>query len=178
MAHGKLRGQLNAPAVSQDAVWGEVARKSAAVGAAAPNETGYLGRTLEDEEVKREVGEYARRISLADGSNGMAVLIGGRVVGVEIFGDAETFGRLRDKLLRSYMVDAIEYGSASKRPDAASLVEEFLRRAANARQVSRPTIGIGRFLKIDDPALYGSVLHWHRQEGANGVVHASVFPGR
>ncbi len=73
MAHGKLRGRLSSPVVSQNSVWSEVSRKATAVGAGL-SETAYLGRLFEDEKVKREVDGYAREITLPSSANGMAAL--------------------------------------------------------------------------------------------------------
>jgi hypothetical protein len=106
----------------------------------------------------------------------MAVVIGSRVAGVEIFGDSATFARLRDKLLRSYAVDAMEHAGRAKPAVERGLVEEFLRRAERASFSSKESVGIGRLLNITGGGLYGSMLLWHEQTGAHGVVHASLFP--
>lgn len=178
LAHGRLREQLNAPATSQAEVWGEVTRKSAAVADAQPNATQYLGRIYEDKTVAREVNEYCRAIDWPRDANGMAVVIGNRVVGVEIFGDRETFASLRHKLLRSYAVDAIEYGAVRDRYLGREIVEEFLRRTENARLTYRDTIGFGRLMGITGAGLSGTVLTWHDQSAAYGVVHTSLFAER
>jgi len=176
MAHSNLRQQLNAPMASQSGVWGEVARKADAVAPKAAGGTAYLGQVFDDKDVKRDVEEYAARIRLPQEANGMAVVIGGRVVGAELFGDAETFGRLRDKLLRSYATDAIEYRGADDKVWAdTERVERFLRRVENARLVLKETVGIGQFFSVEGGGLYGSTLVWQEQRGAHGVVHASLF---
>jgi hypothetical protein len=105
----------------------------------------------------------------------MAVMIGGRVVGVELFGDSDTFARLRDKLLRSYAVDAIEVTNPVKLAADRGAVERFLRNAQRARLTPKETIGIGRLFAVNGRGLYGSVLFWHEQTGAHSVVHASLF---
>ncbi|MBM3889872.1 MAG: hypothetical protein FJ388_12215 [Verrucomicrobia bacterium] len=177
IAHNQLRQQLNDASNSQGRVWAEVARKASAVAApAAASPTGYLGAALGDRDVKRKVDEYTRPISLPREANGMAVLTGGRVAGVEIFGDCETFAKLRDKLLRSYAVDAIESYGTDLGGRGRDVVVEFLRRAEDTRLVSKPSLGLGRLLGIEGAGLYGSVLVFHEQRGAHGVVHASIFP--
>jgi hypothetical protein len=175
LAHGKLRQELNAPMVSQSLVWNEVARKASAVAATVPNETHYLGKIYESGDVRRDLDDYTRAIVWTQDANGMAVMIGGRVVGVELFGDSETFARLRDKLLRSYAVDAIEVTNPVKLAADRGAVERFLRNAQRARLTPKETIGIGRLFAVNGEGLYGSVLLWHEQQGARGVVHASLF---
>lgn len=176
LAHNKLRQQLSEPANSQSAVWSEVGRKTMAAKPAAASPTAYLGAVFEDRAVKRSVEEYTKPIALPSDANGMAVVIGGRVVGVELFGDRETFGKLREKLLRSYAMDAMEY-TASEPPVAGrEMVEEFLRRVERARLAAKQTVGIGRYFGIESSGLYGSVLLWHEQQGVHGVVHTSFFP--
>lgn len=175
MAHGTLRQEMSAPSVSQQQVWSEVARKADAIAPSAAAGTGYLGKIYADAEVKGNVDEYARAITMPSDANGMAVVICGRVVGVEMFCDSETFNKLRDKLLRSYAVDAIEYGRMEKSYGGRETVERFLNLAQRARLVPKQTIGLGRLLGVEGTGLYGSVLTWHEQKGAYGVVHASVF---
>jgi hypothetical protein len=175
LAHGRLREQLSSSFASQGDVWSEVERKAGAVAPAAPGRTRYLGNIYEDREVQKSVEQYTKPIVLPGDANGMAVVIGGRVVGVEIFGDSETFGKLRDKLLRSYAVDAIEYAFEPKPIAGRELIEDFLRRADSARLVPKRMIGIGRLFGVECAGMYGSVLVWHEQRGARGVVHASLF---
>ena len=176
LAHNKLRQQLNDPANTQGSVWSEVARKSAAIAPAAAGSTTYLGAAFKDSGVSRHMDEYAKPIILPPGANGMVVVIGDRVAGVEIFGCRETFARLRDKLLRSYAVDAMEYAPGGTTTDAGP-VETFLRRAENARLTSKQSVGIGRLLGIEGGGLYGTVLLWHDERAAHGVVHTSLFEG-
>ncbi len=178
LAHNTLRQQLSAPSNTQSAVWSEVARKSKAVAPAAAMAapTGYLGAALTDSKVQSSVEAYAKPIALPSDANGMAVVIGGQVVGVEIFGDSETFGKLREKLLRSYAMDAMENAAGETQAAGRERVEEFLRRVERARLASKQSVGIGRFFGIEGGGLYGSVLLWHEQQGAHGVVHTSFFP--
>ena len=112
----------------------------------------------------------------AGDANGMAVMIGHRIAGVELFGDAGTFRALREKLLRSYAVDALE-SERGERPVLSDrrTIELFLRRAEDARLSAKETIGLGRLFGVDGRDIYGSALTWHEQRGAHGVVHASVF---
>ena len=175
LANNSLRQRIGAGMVSQSEVWSEVERKSAAVASTMANETRYLGKIYEAGDVKRNLDDYAKAIEWTEDANGMAVLIGGRVVGVEIFGDSATFAKLRDKLLRSYAVDAIEF-SGDKEPSAGrDMVERFLQRARVAQVTTKATIGIGRLFGIEAQGIYGSILTWHEQAGAHGVVHVSLF---
>lgn len=174
LAHNQLRQQLSSRVNTQGHVWAEVARKSAAVAPAAAASTTYLGAALTDVKVKQGLDEYAKPITLPPSANGMAVVIGGRVAGVEIFGDRETFRALRDKLLRSYAVDAMEFAASEKPTPDAGVVEAFVRRVQDARLVAKQSVGIGRLFVIEG-GLSGSVLTWHGQRAAHGVVHTSLF---
>lgn len=174
LAHNQLRQQLSSPVNTQGQVWAEVARKSAAVAPAAAASTTYLGAALTDVKVKQGLEEYARPITLPPSANGMAVVIGGRVAGVEIFGDRETFRALRDKLLRSYAVDAMELTTSGRPASDVGLVEAFVRRVQDARLAQKQSVGIGRLFVIEG-GLSGSVLTWHGQRAAHGVVHTSLF---
>ena len=174
MAHSNLRQQLNAPGASQRGVWDEVGRKASAVAPSAAGGTRYVGKVYEDKDVKESVDDYLKNVQLPGDANGMAVVLAGRVVGVELFGDTETFGKLRDKLLRSYAMDALEYKDAGKVAERR-VVEQFLRRAEDVRLVARESVGIGQFFKVEGGHLYGSVLVWRDQPGRQAVAHASLF---
>ena len=177
LAHGRLRETLNAPTVSQGAVWGEVARKSAAVAAEVPNATQYLGKIYEDKDVSRTVADYTAKIRIPAEANGMVVTIGNRVVGLEIFGDRETFASLRDKLLRSYAVDAMENVEETKSPPSRFAIDQFICRAQLARLFPKPSLGLGRLQGVEARGIYGTMLVWDELTGAQGVVHASLFAG-
>jgi hypothetical protein len=175
LAHAGLRGRLGSPALSQSGVWGEVRRKFDAV-AASPGQTFYLGNMYENRAVRESVEEFCRAVRLPGDANGMAVLIGGRVVGVEIFGDAGSFAGLREKLLRSYAVDAIERPLLEPPYDTGGWkVERFLRSAQTAQLFPQPTIGLGRLLRLQHRSHHGTVLIWDAQKAAHGVVHAGLF---
>ncbi|MCX6908290.1 MAG: hypothetical protein NTY01_09630 [Verrucomicrobia bacterium] len=176
LAHNQLRQQLSAPANSQSAIWSEVARKSSAIAPAEAAPTGYLGAALKDPSVQSHVEAYTKPLALPSDANGMVVVIRGQVVGVEIFGDSGTFRKLREKLLRSYAMDALENAVSESPAVGREMVEEFLRRVERARLASKQSVGIGRFFSIGSGGLYGSVLLWHEQQGAHGVVHTSFFP--
>ena len=174
-ANNALRQRIGAGMYSQSEVWRDVAAKSAAVAPGVANETHYLGKIYEADGVKRDLDDYTKAIVWTEDANGMAVMIGGRVVGVEIFGDSETFTKLRDKLLRSYAVDAIEFSAVEKPSAGREVVERFLQNARAAQLTPKTTIGIGRLFGVEGRSVYGSMLVWPEQRGAHGVVHASLF---
>lgn len=178
LAHSNLRQQLAAPQVAQSEIWGEVSRKAAGLTPERAGGSKYVGHIYEAEDVQRAVLPYVERITLPPDANGMVVVLGGRVVGAELFGATELFGQLRDKLLRSYATDAIEVDREPHPLPGRDEIERFLQRAAAARLEARESVGVGQSYRLAVDGLYGSVLTWANQTGARGLVHASVFDER
>lgn len=94
---------------SQAAVWSTVSGYNAAVGASSATES--LNAAYEKPDVKVRIEAAQRRLdtlleSVPDPC-GVLVAIGGRFVVADLFGSADLFRRLRDKLLAGYLIDTV-----------------------------------------------------------------------
>ncbi len=112
---------------------------------------------------------------------GMVVARRGRIVGADIFCNADVFRKHRDRLLDSYAFDCYVEGRALKLPqdDAPGIgrlvpdpgdAERFLRLALRAGYSWRDTPGEGRLLEVRSRDLTGSAL-----VRGGAVIHAALY---
>lgn len=162
----------------QQHVWEEVGRSSAQLGAASPTQD--LQAAQESPEVREAVGRYRDefRRHWKREAVGMVVARWGRVVGADVFCNADVFLKHRDRLLESYAVDCYAWRREHARlldgpviwPDPGE-AERFLRRVFGAgyEEVSRP--GTGRGVNVQGADIYGTGI-----VRGDALLHAALFP--
>jgi len=133
MGHAALR--KTALGGDQAKVWEEVARSNARLGTRNASDT-YRAAARK---LGGDAGPLAREVSAAlareDGAVGLAVAIDGEVVAAEWFASPRTFERMREKLVTSYVAQALEAPArsspAASPPPAprADAVADFAARA-------------------------------------------------
>lgn len=119
---------------AQGDVWREVAEQNSAV-AAAPS-TGTYGAAFSKPEVKGATDEYLKALlpKLEDRNCvGMVVVIGGKIHAIEIFGSPSLFGRLKEKLLKGYVLDAISGKETRADPPGKDKIVDFYKSTKNAQ---------------------------------------------
>lgn len=123
-----------------------------------------------------ELQEYVEALKPdKDTWNGMAVAIGSRFVGADMFDSSRVMAKVWSKLIRSYALDAIgaPAGKASRKG-----IEKALESAKNAPMKIFQSIGLGYDARIDAPSLIGAALTKSRTGLAGriyGVIHMSFF---
>ena len=170
LAHGGLR-LAAAKGASQDAIWGEIESFSRRVGAT--SSTKDYGQVFEDAELKKwleDVLPRFRRVLRSD-RVGVVVVAGNRIVGCDLFGDDKLFQKLRDKILRSYLMDYAGREPRTRTTLDRDDIRRFLRRALAAEFAHRSTPGAGRLYNIRRGA-DGAALLWRKS-----VVHMVLYPG-
>ncbi len=92
---------------------------------------------------EQDVNAYVKAFMAVPGQVGAIFAVGGKVVGLEVFFSADTFGKLLPKLIRSYALDAIELpGDHSPMPPADSAAS-FLKQVSGAKVRESPAVGLG-----------------------------------
>lgn len=104
---------------------------------------------------------------LRDGQNGVLVLHGDRVIGLDVISRAPQYAELHDKLLRSYSFEALVSGG---RPGDRPAADEFLGRIAGLAGQRFKSAGLGWDARFEGAGVLGSALI-HR----GFVVHAAFF---
>lgn len=160
--HRGLR-QMGRHIADQGAVWNLVAMMQAAV--PAPSPTGAMNDVYRGKSA--DLSAHERAFPFVENAVGMAVALGGRMSGADLFDQSATAARLWNKLVRSYAMVAF---GASYPPVERHRGERLLRRLAGATMESYPTVGVGRDVRLSGDGARGSALLY---EGT--VVHLGIF---
>jgi len=105
---------------------------------------------------------------LVDGQQGMLVVHGDEIVGLDLVSIPEKYVGLHDKLLRSYVVEALV--SEREVDDDPALARSFLERIADLEAQSFKSPGLGWDLRFEGNGVLGSVLTYRGR-----VIHAAFF---
>jgi len=100
----RLAAAGGGPGTAQGEVWAAVADKAARLGAASP--TGAAADLFRDR--APDVDALAARFPLQPGQSGAVLALAGRVVCLDAVSRPAAFARLYPKLLRGYVLDALE----------------------------------------------------------------------
>jgi hypothetical protein len=124
----------------QSDVWNEVATQNAAV-RAAPN-TGTYKAAFSAPEIKEATDACLKAVlPKLEGRNcvGMVVVIGSKVHAIEIFGSPSLFGKLKEKLLKGFVLDGISSKETRANPPGKDRILEFYKstQAAQAEELKR-----------------------------------------
>jgi len=159
----------------QGAVWDEVSMLHARQGT--HSETGAMRGAFESK--KAALQGYLDAVAPVDGQQGLLVLLGERVVGLDFLSIPEKYARLHDKLVRSYALEALgvdEAGDgdeAGKAPDAAVVreaAEAFLRRLGGLDGQRFKSPGLGWDVRFSGAGLVGSLLTYRGRP-----IHGAFF---
>jgi len=105
---------------------------------------------------------------------GAIFMINGQVVGMDSFGNPETFSRVYKKLIESYALDAIDWFEPEKEFKALKGdVTKFLKNASAAQIEDQPSIALGTDYRLESNKITGFALA-HEDK----VLHLSAFAKR
>jgi hypothetical protein len=156
---------------NQGEVWGEVTRKVMS------HDTSTNTAALHDvyEQTRSFVDDYMKAFTLPESAEGMLVLIDGMVVGGDLFDHHDTFKQLWGKLLRGYVLDALESRQRmmAGEPKKQSGTQEFLEAAKKAVEEIYESVGLGEDVRLSSEEVTGSSLLWE-----NRAVHTSLFSAK
>ena len=156
---------------SQEEVWAEVDAAHEGLGVTTPSRA--FAKVYEDKDAQEQARPYIDKLdglpNLFPGAIGVVVAVGNRVVCVDLFGSSALFRKMWPKLLRSYVIDAMQ--SQARGWLKAKQVQQFIRGAARARVTSQPTVGAGTLQRLSAANASGSALVFRK-----AVVHLDLFP--
>ena len=107
-----------------------------------------------------------------EGQVGLLVLINGRVAGFDVVSRPEVYGRLHERLVRSYVLDALLDEPPAARPpsDARTVALAFLASLEVSKEEVFPSVGYGRDYRYHTADLTGSALVHEGQ-----LIHAAFL---
>ena len=119
---------------------------------------------------KEQLDAYQSNFSLQEGQQGMLVLLGNKVAGLDILSNATAYAELHAKLVQSYAIDALTLEKSTKEFDADIIASDFLAEAAHAKSEIFESTGYGQDIRIDGKLLHGTSL-----VADEAVVHLALF---
>jgi hypothetical protein len=150
----------------QGKVWEEIAALQDAHGVESP--TGAMSDTFDAYE--DQVTEYREKLKYVDGASGMAVALGDKIVGCDLFDKPSTCQKVWDRLLSGHVFGALETKKSNKESEASD-IEEMIKTTSHAAWELAEPIGEGTeyraefdhgehasALMLDDSFVHGSVL--------------------
>lgn len=175
-SHSKLRKLMHShatesyrmcgmPSSKQGEVWQEVDRKLSESGSG--SDTHYLHKAYEDSATT--LADILGQLRLPEGASGVVFAYGGQIVGFDLFDQPATLAKLWPKLVRAYGIDAV-YAPAESPRIAREQVLTWLHGAAQAREESFKSPGVGSDVRMEGPTLVGAGLLIEEQP-----VHVEVF---
>jgi hypothetical protein len=154
--------------VHRSALWREVHRKAHLHAAASP--THALQDSRSSPSARLDAFEKLTR-DLPEGTSGVVVAIGERLVLLEVLAGPRTFARVFRKLLSGYAFESVGLDRPYGTPDPQA-VRSFIETAAKAAHEEHQAVGSGRDVRFEDDGISGYALI-----GERGVLHAAAFAG-
>jgi len=116
---------------------------------------------------KGDLDAVVAAFPLQDGQQGMLVLHGARVVGLDLVSRAPQYAELHDKLLRSYAFEALVRDGE---PGDRAVADAFLERIADLPGRRYKSPGLGWDVRYEGGGVLGSALTYR-----GSAVHAAFF---
>lgn len=151
--------------MAQGDVWSTIADHSARIGAVSA--TGALDHVQAAR--AGDVGSWIEMFPVVPGQVGVLAFVGGRPIGLDVIGGRALYARLHDRLMRGYIMDALELPDAPGSPGREA-AQHFLDLTREAGRVEAPTVGRGRYGVLSTTVVGGELMDGER------VAHLSAFP--
>lgn len=163
----RLASAPMARGAAQGEVWDEVAGKAGRLGNRSA--TGAHA-DIQRQEAPR-IDELCGAFPLEPGQCGAVLALAGEVVCLDAVSRPEAFAVLYPKLLRGYMLDAVERLDGDVA--GAGVFEAFMGALGGGRVDRRPSVGLGLDMRVSGNGVIGSGL-----EVDGEVVQLSAYPSR
>jgi hypothetical protein len=109
--------------------------------------------------IQNRLEDYLQRFPILEGQAGIAVCIGGRMMGLDYVSSPAVWSDLHTKLVQSYAVDCLNRELPEQECDKAEL-DSFWDRFAACRAQVYPSVGYGEDYRFESPQLIGAGLYW------------------
>lgn len=164
LAGSSLRARVMAKS-DQRSVWSTVQQYAASARASSP--TNSYTAILESEAAEKRRTEVERQIDgrAPAGAVGVALFLGNRLLGLDVFSDASLFARQWPKILRAAVVDTLVTPTTTPADEAdlRNTVAGLLKVAATTKGTRHTNAGVGTIFEF---------------RAGNGLAAALVFEGR
>ena len=140
----------------QSQVWDNISAKATRMNVDSPT----MAAADVFETYKGGLSEYTSNFRPVEHQVGALFALDGKIMGLEAFGYADTFGRFFEKLVKSYALDALEsYAEKERTPSVPpAKAHDFLAAAIKGAGRQHTAIGLGTTWTFESRLLTGSAL--------------------
>jgi hypothetical protein len=151
----------------QGEVWYEIHQMSSKRGVR--SETSAMRDVFENS--REELESHMQHFSLQDGQKGLIAYINGKIAGMDYVSSASAFADLYQKLLKSYIMDALIEKSKKEKEVPLETAQNFLSSMADTEGSVHPSVSLGEDHRHKGEKLIASALV-HKEE----LIHLAAFP--
>jgi hypothetical protein len=152
-------------ASAQGEVWGAIREKFEQLGDVSP--TSALDHLYERRDADLET--WAAAFPSQPGQVGLLAFAADRPLGLDVIGCARLYGKLHDRLLRGYILDALSMRAPARAPGEGA-AQRYLDSVSSAKRVPTRTVGVGSYAVVTGAVIGGELTYEER------VAHLSAFP--
>lgn len=120
---------------------------------------------------REDMEDYLKSFSLQEDQKGFIVGINGHIVGMDYLSSSRAFGSLYEKLLKSYVMDALVQGENGERHITEEKAWFFLKSIMEAEESVHPSVSCGYDHRYQGKNVIASAL-----VGGPELVHLAAFP--
>ena len=117
-----------------------------------------------------EIDHWIRRFPIRNGQIGILAYLGGETLGLDVVGDPALYERFHKRILRGYIMDAMEGMDTAEGAAGRGSAERFLEIVHDAERLPAPPVGLGEYRVLNGKILGGEL------EETGHLVHLSAFP--
>lgn len=121
------------------------------------------------ESLKINQDEYLKNFNIVKGQNGLITVINDEIVGFELFYNESLYKRYHEKLLRSYVIDALKDNDSGNCIMEEDIIN-YLKSIENTTFTYAEELGFGKSLNFTNDYGAGSVLFFDDE-----LIHMSYF---
>jgi hypothetical protein len=154
----------------QGMVWGEIDAKYSRMKTPV-SPTRAMSDLYDSHRITTE--EYLKAFRPVDNQVGIIVFIDGELAGAELLGKFDTFRKSHQKLVQSYVMDALETADSEEKPKkkpSKAKTLNLLESTGNAKIQKRLSVALGHDVRLESDELFGAGLE-HEGE----VLQLTVF---
>ncbi len=118
---------------------------------------------------RRHLESYQEEVAFLKDLNGLLVFAGGRLLCLDLFANKKLFNKLKDQLITSYALDALEIKTSA--PPRVGEAKRLFREIKEAKVKTFPSFSLGDEIRFETKDLIGRGLVFN-----NSLFHLSAFP--
>ncbi|HPV31121.1 MAG TPA: hypothetical protein PLT30_16805 [Deltaproteobacteria bacterium] len=119
---------------------------------------------------REDISDYGRHFPLVPGQQGILVVIGSEVIGMDVVAYPQAYALLHDKLVQSYVMDAIIQESNGHGNPGKEKAQAFIDGIGECTVTRYKSVAHGWDVRFEGETLFGSALEYR-----GGAVHLAFF---